>query len=288
MAVNAPEDRRFRRVRSAAAGPRRRRVARAALVARASAAVAVLVVVVAAAAWAVQASSRMRVLRVIVSGNQQVATGDLLARLEGLEGAPILAVDLRHWQQQLEASAWVREASLRRVLPDTVEVSVVERQPVAIGRLGSELVLVDASGDVIDDFGPNYDSFDLPIVDGLVRRSTATGGMSSGPQASLLAELLDELSGDPPLLGKVSQVDVAEPGNVVIWLDDDPARLILGDREFRKRVTGYLEVRGALRARVPEMDAVDLRFDRRVFVRPAEETGTSRARPAGRSVRARS
>jgi hypothetical protein len=63
---------------------------------------------------------------------------------------------------------------------------------------------------------------------------------------------------------------------------------MVGDREFRKRVTGYLEVRGALRARVPEIETVDLRFGRRVFVRPATGAASGPARAAAGTPRARS
>jgi cell division protein FtsQ len=286
MAVSAPEDRRFRRGRAAGPGPRRRRAARLALIARLAGAAVVLAVLAAAGAWAVRASSDLRVSRVLVSGNEQLSAGDVLARLDGLEGASMLGVDLQHWKRQVEQSAWVRHASLRRVLPDTIEVAIVEREPLAIGRLNGHLVLVDASGAIIDEFGPHYEAFDLPIIDGLT--AGAAGATLSPSQAALVAGLLGDLAGEPALLAKVSQVDVGDPSNAVVWLDDDPARLMVGDREFRKRVTGYLEVRGALRARVPEIETVDLRFGRRVFVRPATGAASGPARAAAGTPRARS
>ena len=45
----------------------------------------------------------------------------------------------------LQQSPWVADAVLRRSLPDAVEVTLTERQPLAIGRLDGRLVLVDAS-----------------------------------------------------------------------------------------------------------------------------------------------
>ncbi len=279
MAVSAPEDRRFRRGRAASVSPRRRRAARLALVARVLAVVATLAVVAGAGALVVQAASRLTVQHVVVSGNEQMATGDVLAQIDGLVGQPIVALDLQQWQRQLERSPWVQQATLRRVLPDTIEVTLAERRPLAIGRVGTSLVLVDATGTVIDAFGPNYEGFDLPIIDGLVQRGERGGAVRSGARAALVASLLGDLSADPSLLGKVSQVDVADPENVVVWLDDDPVRLLVGDRDFRQRLAGYLEVRGAVRARVSEIEAVDLRFGRRVFVRPAGDGATGRPRP---------
>jgi cell division protein FtsQ len=288
MAVAAPEDRRFRRGRSVAVSPRRRRAARLAVVARVLAWAAAVGAFAGAGALAVQAASRLTVARIVVSGNEQMATGDVLAQIDGLVGQPIVALDLQRWQRQLERSPWVQRATLRRVLPDTVEVTLTERRPLAIGRVGTSLVLVDGTGTVIDEFGPNYEGFDLPIIDGLVQHGDARGPVRPAERAALVASLLRDLSADPALLGKVSQVDVADPENVVLWLDDDPVRLLVGDRDFRKRLTGYLEVRGAVRARVSEIEAVDLRFGHRVFVRPAGGGAAGRARPAPGATRARS
>ena len=230
-----------------------------------------------AAGWVtVQATARLRVARILVTGNVHLSTGEVLSRLDGVAGAALLTLDLDNCRERVRSSPWVADVGLRRVLPDTLEVRIAERRPLAIGRAGADLVLVDAEGTVIDEFGPNYEGFDLPIIDGLVRRATPRDG-APGPQARVAARLLSDLSADPALLGRVSQVDVADPQNVVVWLEDDPARLLRGRPRVPKRLQAYVEVRGALRARVPEIEAVDLRFDRRVFVRPRP---TSRHRRA--------
>ena len=49
----------------------------------------------------------------------------------------------------------------------TVAVAVSERQPMGIGRVADQLYLIDDRGGIIDEFGPNYAEFDLPIIDGL-------------------------------------------------------------------------------------------------------------------------
>ena len=59
------------------------------------------------------------------------------------------------------------DAAIRRVFPGTVAVAISERQPMGIGRIGDDLYLIDDRGGIIDEFGPNYAEFDLPIIDGL-------------------------------------------------------------------------------------------------------------------------
>ena len=93
-----------------------------------------------------------------------------MALLAGLEGQHLLQTDLEEWRRRVLGSPWVEQATLRRVLPSTVEVMIRERLPIAIGRIRGDLYLVDEQGLVIDEYGPNYAQFDLPIVDGLAER----------------------------------------------------------------------------------------------------------------------
>ena len=53
---------------------------------------------------------------------------------------------------------------------------ISEREPLGIGRIRNALYLIDQDGAIIDEFGPKYAEFDLPIIDGLAaeRRSDRT------------------------------------------------------------------------------------------------------------------
>ena len=70
----------------------------------------------------------------------------MLATLDGLRGENIVRADLDEWRERLLTSPWVRDATFRRSLPSTVEVAVVEREPIGIGRLKGRLFLVDERG----------------------------------------------------------------------------------------------------------------------------------------------
>ena len=100
-------------------------------------------------------------------GNERLSTGEVLAVLDGMRGQNLIWTDLDRWRQRLLSSPWVRDAALRRSLPSTVEVVVSERQPIGIGRINGQMYLVDERGVIIDEFGPQYAEFDLPIIDGL-------------------------------------------------------------------------------------------------------------------------
>ena len=104
-----------------------------------------------------------------------MSKGEVLSLLDGLSGQNMVTVDLDGWRQKLLTSPWVADAAIRRVLPGTVMVVISERQPMAIGRIGDQLYLLDQRGSVIDEYGPNYAEFDLPIIDGLAASANAGG-----------------------------------------------------------------------------------------------------------------
>ena len=196
--VAAPADKRFRRSHVKPSGKRSSsRLRHAWLVVRVIAAVSIVGYAGSRGAALLANATALQVGHIIVSGNERLATGDVLALLDGLRGRNILGVNLVEWQDRLLSSPWVEEATLRRVFPGTVEVRVRERTPMAIGRIGSALYLVDSHGAVVDEYGPAYQDLDLPIVDGLAPKGN-TQSLDEN-RAALAARVIGELNAHPNL-----------------------------------------------------------------------------------------
>jgi cell division protein FtsQ len=278
MAVRAQSDKRFKRARVQA--PRKRGSWQSWGIALAKGG-AFLVIVLYATSRMVSlltAAPALRIQKVAVHGNRQLSQRDVLGLLHGLRDSNVMLADLDGWRKRLLRSAWIKEASLRRELPGTIDVTIAERDPLGIGRINDKLYLVATDGVVIDSFSPKYAAFDLPLIDGLhTGPRDADGLMVDETRASLAAEVLQNLQRTSDLAGRVSQVDVSNDEDAVVLLADDPARVHLGREQFSERLRAYLELAPTLRARVPAIDYVDLRFDPRVFVRPI---GRTTVRPA--------
>jgi cell division septal protein FtsQ len=163
------------------------------------------------------------------------------------------------------------------MFPGTLAVAIAERRPIGVGRIADRLYLIDRTGVVIDEFGPNYADMDLPIIDGLASTGGARDPVDAA-RAALARRLMSEL--DPGLAGQVSQIDVSDVRNAVVILKGDTALLRVGDERFSERLQSYLDLMPALRERMPDIDYVDLRFDERVYVRPQ-----ARLRASGASAR---
>jgi cell division protein FtsQ len=213
-------------------------------------------------------ASSLQITHMVVRGQARLSTGEVLALVDGLRGQNILGADLEAWQQKLLGSPWVERATIRRVLPATVEITVHERRPMGIGRLGTAMYLIDGHGVIVDEYGPAYADIDLPIIDGLASAPGDGGPLVDAARAEFAGRVMAALAARPELAARVSQIDVGNLHDAVVILDGDPALLRLGDADFAARLQQYLDLAPALRERLQGIDYVDLRFDERLYVRP--------------------
>lgn len=267
--VAAPADKRFKR---AQVKPSRKRSPWA----RARAHLARMALLVAALGYGtyrayvlVNGTQFLEVRKIEVRGNGRLSSGEVLALVDGMRGTNILFVDLAEWRRRLMSSPWVADALLHRVLPSTIEIAVVERAPMGIGRLGTELYLVDATGVIIDQYGPHYAEFDLPIIDGLAPAERQGALLVDGDRAELAGRVLHALRNRSDLAKRVSQIDVSDVHDAVVVLEGETALLRLGEEQFAERLQSYVDLAPTLHEQVPSIEYVDLRFDERVYVRPA-------------------
>ena len=264
--VQLQADKRFRRARIQPF--RRRSLAVSGRIVRLLLACTVLAIGVHQGPELLSGSDLLRVEHVTIKGNRYLSQGEMLALLDRLHGKNILEVDLEAHLQLLLTSGWVQGATLRRLLPATIEVVVTERQPVGLVRLATQLYLIDATGTVIDEYRPQFADLRLPVIDGLEMKS-ARGSAVDRARAQLVAHLMSALAARPDLSGLVSQIDVTDASDAVVLLNDDGTLLHLGDEQFVERLDRYLDLAQAMRASVPEIDYVDLRYEKRLYVRPA-------------------
>jgi cell division protein FtsQ len=267
MPVAAPTDKRFRRAHVSPAGRRGWRRPWAYVV---------RVVVIGAmvsyglysAAGMVLSAEALTITHVSVVGNTRMALGEVLSLTDELKGTSMVTADLESLRVRLRELPWVQDAAIRRVFPGTMLVVISERQPMGIGRLGTQLQLVDPHGVLIGEFGPHYAELDLPIIDGLAPPARGAAATVDPVRAALASRLIADLSRRPDLSVRLSQVDVSDVRDVAVILKDDTVLVRLGRERFVERMQSYLDLRDALHERVDDIDYVDLRFDGRVYVRP--------------------
>lgn len=211
-------------------------------------------------------ASTFTVRRITVSGNHRLSSGQVQALLGHLVGSSMVAADIEAAKDKLQDYPWVDHVEIRRVFPDSVSVTLTEQQAVALGQINDTLFLIDRTANIIDEYGPNYAEFDLPIVNGLT--SGPTRMLVDEQRAAMLTTFLGSLQARPDLVERVSEIDLRDPQNVVVVLKGDTAAVRLGREKFEERLSSYVDLASTLRERVPDIDYVDVRYVPRLVVGP--------------------
>jgi cell division protein FtsQ len=226
--------------------------------------------VVAASAWATQrqvlGSERLQVSRVDVRGSRFLSEGEVRELLGPAVGENILTLDIAALVDRLQSSPWVADATVRRTLPDTVEVEIHERVPLALAEV-ERLYLMDGQGVLIDIYGPHTAEFDLPIVRGL-KGIDMDARRDRAQRAGVLLADLGELASE------VSEVIVEPGGDLRVVLREGGEVLRLGSPPYRGRFETFLSLREELLARAPSAEYFDLRFDDRIYAKQRSPDGT--------------
>jgi cell division protein FtsQ len=122
-------------------------------------------VVVVEAASTGLASAGFGIAAIDISGQVLTSEADIVGALAIGPRTSILAFDAKAARQRLRTLPAVADASIRKVYPDRLMVSVKEKTPIARWTLDGRTYLVDAAGTHLID-APSTANADLPLVIG--------------------------------------------------------------------------------------------------------------------------
>ncbi|MBF0168724.1 MAG: cell division protein FtsQ/DivIB [Alphaproteobacteria bacterium] len=102
---------------------------------------------------------------ITVEGRNRQDGEAILTALGLKRGDPVLPADLERARLRLETLAWVREATVERLLPGRLHIRLIEREPIALWQRGGRFVLVDRDGtEIAPDLAGEF--INLPVIVG--------------------------------------------------------------------------------------------------------------------------
>ena len=144
----------------------------------------------AADAGAVAAGFEIR--RITLKGRTQTASDELEGAIGPIIGDSILSFDADRARARIEELGWVRVASVSRLLPNTIHVSIRERSPAAVWQMSGALHLIDIDGAIIREIGA-YEYSNLPLIVGAGAPDAASGILQALAQHPDIAEMTSAL-----------------------------------------------------------------------------------------------
>ena len=168
---------------------------------------------------------RFAVAEVEVRGGHVLDADAIRARLPFAPGDNIFRVDTGAAERALLAEPWIARASIRRRLPRTIVVEIVERTAAALVS-SDGLYLADAEGRPFKRAELARGEGDgLPIISGVPRALFATApALAAARVKSGLAVLTAWSAGPRPRAGEIA----VEPGGTTVYTYDDAIAVRVG------------------------------------------------------------
>jgi cell division protein FtsQ len=214
-----------------------------------------------------------------IQGNQHVTRAQLLSIFGEDVERNIFRVSLDDRKEALEQLPWVEHATVMRLLPNRLRVSIVERMPVAFVRQGNHIGLVDSNGVLLDmptDVQANM-HYSFPVVTGLAQNDPLS---LRAARMKLYARFKNDLdSSGEKISEKLSEVDLSNPEDVRAVIPDKGGEVMVhfGEDNFLERYRKFEDHLAEWRAQYPHLSSVDMRYERQVVLEM--QPGTTAAAP---------
>ncbi len=192
-------------------------------------------------------SSYFQIKGIRWSGMKQINAQELNQQFQFVLGQNLIQLSIADIHTALLSNRWVKEAVVRKVFPDRVDVTLTERVPAAveIDPLSNRMVLRDSEGVVLEE----GDAANLPRM---IYYNPAVYA-----KAMELAPLLSKR--------KDALIDLSRSGDLAVHLKNGV--LHLGDKDYKERWERFAKVEEDLDRRNMSPWEADLRFPSQVVVK---------------------
>jgi cell division protein FtsQ len=201
-----------------------------------------------------------------MAGISNVTRSQVMEVMGGDIGRNIFFIPLDQRQKQLQQIPWVAAASVMRFAPNRIKIQIHERMPVAFAQVGSKVMLIDASGVLMD--LTNKKRLSFPVIIGMSANEPLS---TRSIRMKMFNELVHELDSNGGHYSQdLSEVDLSDPEDVKV-LTNDPAGEVLvhlGSGNFLSRFKIYVAHLREWRQQFDKLESVDLRYDQQIIVNP--------------------
>lgn len=201
------------------------------------------------------------------AGLNRVGRQDIQATLDLWPGDNILSVSLEELGRKALSHPWIRYADVQRKLPNTINVRVAERSPIAIIQL-DKLYYADDQGSIFAR-ATAQEGLDFPVITGLEQKDV----VDANPRVRRMLEqalgIIRFFGHNKNLLpGYISEVHVDPVLGLTLVLEDNRASIMLGSEGELEKVGRLHMVLDALRreGKRQAVSRIDLNYRDRVVV----------------------
>ncbi|SFT72087.1 cell division protein FtsQ [Selenomonas sp. GACV-9] len=165
--------------------------------------------------------------RIVINGSNYLNQQDIMTAGRIYQGTPLFQLQTDVITQNLMHDLRIESAIVRRRLPDTIEVDIVERTPVATAACDYGYVDFDRQGKVINSYR-SLKKMPIPLITGIVLHDLYIGDDNRDEVVAWILQFLQQL--DAEALNQVSEVNISNPKMIVAYTTNS-VQIRLGDRD---------------------------------------------------------
>ena len=196
--------------------------------------------------------------RVVLHGNAYLNEEDILTSGRLHKGEPLFQLETDEVTQNLMKDLRIESAVVRRRVPDTLEIELKERLPVATVACDYGYLEVGRGGIVLDAHR-NLSQIPVPIVSGVEVSDLFVGDTAENQQLSQVLDFLDKLNRDTAT--SIAEINISDPNNVMVYMNHS-VQLKMGALDsLQKKLEITESVNREVKQAKHPIDYVDARFD---------------------------
>lgn len=199
---------------------------------------------------------------IVVAGGKRLKKDKIVTLSGARVGENILAMDLKGMTEKIEREPWIERATVRRVLPRSISIEVIEREPFAILKAGT-LFYLDRGGTPFKELDGG-DATGYPLITGFGREEVESDEQVRDALLKAL-DFIETEAGEWPGDLAISEINVNKNQGITIISEGVEVRVGFGEYKVK---TGRLKrVLDDLKSKGKTVGYIDLTYTGQVVVR---------------------
>ncbi len=204
-----------------------------------------------------------------IEGAKRLSRSVLLQQSKLSPGISLLAIRPGQVEQALMAHPWIARAEVSRKWPNSLHITIQERDPVALVQFGEELLYMDRQGMIFKPLSPG-DPHNFPVITGLSQDQFRHAPGDLPEVVAQAFQSMDVLKKTPPPLNleNISEIHVDLDRGFTLYANGVGVALDFGFKDYSEKLEKFAQLWPVLvqKGLMTKVGRINLNYPRRALV----------------------
>lgn len=200
-----------------------------------------------------------------ISGDTDLTLNEVIELTPVLLGTNVFRLDARKIENGIRKDLRLSHAKVIRKLPNKIKIELQKKRPIFLINL-DQLYGLTRTKEIIPSEGQNQ-KLDLPILSGVSLGQINFYRETDIPEIRKAIDFYQTaVALDSTFLGKISELDLSHPDNLILYLLPSGLRVVMGAGDYGQRLARLIEVL-KVEQDLERLSWIDLRFKNQAIVK---------------------